>query len=110
MESHPTQDIRLQGIGVSSGIILGKAFLVEEGTVEIPTYSLNEKDEIEKEIKIFLKAIDTTRSQFLETKKEIRKKGFKKGYFIIDAYLMILEDKLLIEKKLVLEDVFRVKK
>jgi phosphoenolpyruvate-protein kinase (PTS system EI component) len=66
MESQPTQTIRLQGIGVSSGIILGKAFLVEQGKVEIPTYSLQEKDEIEKEIKIFLKAIDTTQSQFLE--------------------------------------------
>jgi len=98
MESQPTQDIRLQGIGVSSGIILGKAFLVAQGKVEIPTYSLQDKDEIEKEIKIFLKAIDITRSQFLETKKEIRKKGFKKGYFIIDAYLMILEDKLLIKE------------
>ncbi len=71
---------------------------MQQGKVEIPTYSLQEKDEIEKEIKIFLKAIDTTRSQFLETKKEIRKKGFKKGYFIIDAYLMILEDKLLIKE------------
>ncbi|HPD61238.1 MAG TPA: phosphoenolpyruvate--protein phosphotransferase [Thermodesulfobacteriota bacterium] len=98
MESQPTQDIRLQGIGVSSGIIIGKAFLVEQGTIEIPTYSLHEKDEIEKETKIFLKAIETTRSQFLETKKKIREKGFKKGDFIIDAYLMILEDKLLVKE------------
>jgi phosphoenolpyruvate-protein phosphotransferase (PTS system enzyme I) len=98
MQSQLRQEIHLQGIGVSSGIILGKAFLVEQGKVEIPTYSLHEKDEIEKEIKIFLKAIAITRSQFLETKKEIRKKGIKKGDFIIDAYLMILEDKLLIKE------------
>ena len=98
MKSQPIQNIRLQGIGVSSGIILGKAFLVEQGKVEIPTYSLYHKAEIEKETKLFLKAIETTKSQFLETKKEIREKGFKKGYFIIDAYLMILEDKLLIKE------------
>ena len=98
MESQKINDLRLQGTGVSSGIILGKAFLVEQGKVEIPTYSLRDKDAIEKEIKMFTKAIEVTKNQFSETKKEIRKKGFKKGDFIIDAYLMILEDKMLIKE------------
>ena len=98
MESQKSDNIRLQGIGVSSGIILGKAFLVEQGKVEISTYSLRGKEEVEKESKMFLKAVEATRKQLLETKKEIRKKGFKKGIFIIDAYLMMLEDKMLIKE------------
>ncbi|MCX8012353.1 MAG: PEP-utilizing enzyme, partial [Desulfobacterota bacterium] len=95
IDSQKVENIRLKGIGVSPGIILGKAFLVEQGKVEIPTYSLKDKKEIEKEVKTFLHAVELTRNQFLETKKEIKRKGLRKGDFIIDSYLMILEDKLL---------------
>jgi len=98
IESQRLENIRLKGIGASPGIILGKAFLVEQGKVDIPTYSLKGKNEIEKEIDTFLQAVELTRNQFLETKKEIKRKGFKKGDFIIDSYLMILEDNLLIKE------------
>lgn len=98
MESNKPNNLLLTGIGVSSGIIIGKAFLVEQGKIEIPTYSLKNKEAIEKEIEIFLNAIEVTRNQLLETKNEIKKKGYKEAGLIIDAYLMILEDKILIKE------------
>lgn len=89
----------LRGVGVSSGIAVGKAFLVEKGKIEIPTYSLRSQRESEKEIKSFLNALKLTRNQFLRTKNEIQKKeGYKEAGYIIDAYLMILEDKILIDE------------
>lgn len=98
MKSKKQNSLLLKGVGVSSGIVIGKAFLVEKGKVEISTYSLQNNKEIEKEIKMFLKAIKVTRDQLLETKNEIQKKGYKEAGFIIDAYLMMLEDKILIEE------------
>ncbi|MFH0812129.1 MAG: phosphoenolpyruvate--protein phosphotransferase [Pseudomonadota bacterium] len=98
MKSKKQNSLLLKGVGVSSGIVIGKAFSVEKGKVEISTYSLQNNKEIEKEIKMFLKAIKVTRDQLLETKNEIQKKGYKEAGFIIDAYLMMLEDKVLIEE------------
>lgn len=98
MKSKKQNSLLLKGVGVSSGIVIGKAFLVEKGKVEISTYSLQNNKEIEKEIKMFLKAIKVTRDQLLETKNETQKKGYKEAGFIIDAYLMMLEDKILIEE------------
>jgi len=99
MTSSKQHTMRLNGIGVSSGIVLGKAFLVDRGKVEISSYySLRSKEDIAKEIKIFLDAIQISRQQLLETKKGIQKKGYKEAGFIIDAYLMMLEDKLLVKE------------
>jgi len=91
-------NLKLQGIGVSPGIVIGKALLVERGKIEISTYPVNSKKEIEKEISTLLNAMDATRDQLLETKENIQKKGYKEAIFIINAYLMILEDKMLIEE------------
>jgi len=98
MKSKKTDNVLFKGVGLSSGIILGKAFVVDRGKIEVPTYSLKGKEDIEKEKKMFLDAIETTRHQLLETKKEIRKKGYKEVGYILDAYLMILEDKVLIKE------------
>ena len=92
-------NLRLKGVGVFSGIVLGKAFLVDRGKIEISSsYSLKNKEEIDKEVKLFLDSIQLTRKQFLTTKKEVQKKGYKEAGFIIDAYLMILEDKILVKE------------
>jgi phosphotransferase system enzyme I (PtsI) len=99
MTSSKQTNVRLNGIGVSSGIVLGKAFLVDRGKVEISSYhSLRSKEEIEREIKIFSDAIEISRQQLLEAKKGIQKKGYKEASFIIDAYLMLLEDKLIVKE------------
>jgi phosphoenolpyruvate-protein phosphotransferase (PTS system enzyme I) len=96
MELKAKHNVRLKGIGVSSGIIIGKALLVDQGKIELTTYSLKTKKDIEKETNLFLQAIAHTKQQFLETQKELKHKGYKEAGFILDAYLMILEDDMLI--------------
>jgi phosphotransferase system enzyme I (PtsI) len=98
MKYKKTDNVLFKGVGVSSGIVLGKAFVVDRGKIEVPTYSLKGKEDIEKEKKMFLDAIEATRHQLLETKKKIKKKGYKEVGYILDAYLMILEDKVLIKE------------
>lgn len=98
MESNRDQNIHLKGVGVSSGIVLGKAFLVDRGNVDISSYySLQTPEEIQIEQRKFLEAVEATRNQLIETKKELKKKGYKEAGYIIDAYLMILKDEVLIE-------------
>ncbi|MBN2467280.1 MAG: phosphoenolpyruvate--protein phosphotransferase [Deltaproteobacteria bacterium] len=91
-------NVKLNGVGVSPGIALGKAFVVDRGVVEISLYSLGTEQDIEKEIAMFLKAIESTRNQLQETKKKFQEKGHKEANFIIGAYLMILEDKILVDE------------
>ncbi|HNR12890.1 MAG TPA: phosphoenolpyruvate--protein phosphotransferase, partial [Thermodesulfobacteriota bacterium] len=83
----------------SSGIAVGKAFLVDRGDIEFPFYySLRNQEEVEQEQTMFLEAVEATRNELLETKKDLKKKGYKEAGYIIEAYLMILKDKVLIEE------------
>ncbi len=99
MNSHDQDTIILKGVGVSSGIVVGKAFLVDRRGVEFPFYySLRNQKEIEQEQTMFQEAVETTHNELLETKKDLKKKGYKEAGYIIEAYLMILKDKVLIEE------------
>jgi len=99
MPLNKQNNMRFKGEGVFSGIVVGKAFLVDKGRVEIPSYyPLKNKEEIEKEIKKFLDALELTRQQLLETKRGLEKKGYKEAGFIIDSHLMIVDDNILIKE------------
>jgi len=91
------KDILLKGIGVSPGIIIGKVFLLDPSEIEVSTISLNTKEEIDQEINLFKAALKESRQQLLNVKKEVEHKKYKEASYIIDAQILILEDKLLIE-------------
>ncbi len=98
---NPTEDqnVHIKGIGVSAGIVLGKAFLVDRGRVEVSApYSLTTEREIKKEKQMFLEAVEATKEQLQGTKKELKKKGYKEAGYVVEAYLMILKDKALLQE------------
>ncbi len=86
----------LKGIGVSSGIIKGKAYLVERQKVSAPHYYIK-KAQIPREIERLAGAIALTRKQLKSVGKKVDSKG---GHDIIshilNAQLMILKDEMLI--------------
>ncbi len=96
MESRK-KDVLLKGIGVSPGIIIGKAFLLDPSEIEISAIPLNTEAEINQEIRRFKASLKESKEQLLNVKKEVERKKYKEASYIIDAQTLILEDKLLIE-------------
>ncbi len=90
-------DLLLKGIGVSPGIIIGKAFLVDRREIELSTIHLNTDAEIKHELGRVKQALSESKQQLLNVKKEVEHKKIKEASYIIDAQILILEDKLLIE-------------
>ena len=86
----------LKGTAASSGIVIGKAFLVHRGRVSIPHKSI-EASQIAAEIKRFERAIDRSEHQLGEIKEKILAEEVRRHFFILDVHLMILEDKMLIQ-------------
>jgi phosphotransferase system enzyme I (PtsI) len=84
----------LHGIAASSGIAIGKVFLLEDEEFcliqkEIP------KDETKKEVARFRDALTKTRAEMLATQEKIYKTLGKEYARLADAYLLILEDPLI---------------
>ena len=96
----------IQGIGASSGIILGKAYLIERLTVRLPQKRIN-PDQVEEEVRRFLKAIHESRDQLIEIKEKILDPQVRRHSFILDVHLMILDDQMLFQDTV---DMIRKKK
>jgi phosphotransferase system enzyme I (PtsI) len=86
----------IQGIGASPGIIIGKAYLVERFKVRLPQKRID-PGQVEGEVKRFLDAIQESRGQLTEIKEKILDPQVRKHSFILDVYLMILDDEMLIQ-------------
>ncbi|NWG04586.1 MAG: phosphoenolpyruvate--protein phosphotransferase [Syntrophaceae bacterium] len=86
----------IQGIGASSGIVIGKAYLVERFKVRLPQKRI-EEGAVEGEVKRFLNAIQDSRDQLTEIKEKILDPQMRKHAFILDVHLMILNDEMLIQ-------------
>ena len=91
-------DIVLKGIGVSPGISIGMAFLVDGGRLETPAYCYLDLAYIPLEVKRFKKAVQESKDQLLKIRNKLLNdvKG-KEHIRIIDAHLLMLEDKMLID-------------
>lgn len=86
----------LRGTGASSGIVMGRAFLVHRGRVSIPHKAI-EPRRIASEIKRFKRAIERSKDQLREIKEKILAEEVRRHFFILDVHLMILDDKMLIQ-------------
>ncbi|MHB8346472.1 MAG: phosphoenolpyruvate--protein phosphotransferase [Acidiferrobacterales bacterium] len=86
----------LHGTGVSSGIAIGKAYVLHRERPEVPEYALPE-NLIETEVKRFTAAIDSARSQLERIRDHIPKSAPPEISSIIDTHLLILHDKMVCE-------------
>ncbi|MEK6726831.1 MAG: phosphoenolpyruvate--protein phosphotransferase [Deltaproteobacteria bacterium] len=90
------ENIILKGIGVSSGIAIGRAHLIERGRVEVEERPIK-KVQVEKEVNRFRRAVEQSKLQLQRIKEKLLKEGAKEHVYIIDAHLLILEDRMLID-------------
>lgn len=88
----------IRGIGVSPGIAMGKAFLLKRDKINFSGEINITSDMIPEEVERFKKAIEKTREDLLAVKNKINEKGYQEAGHIIDAQLMIIEDKALFDR------------
>ena len=84
----------LKGIGVSPGIVIGKAAILErQRTTFIPRRI--PAGQIADEIKRFEEAIEKSKEQLEEVKQRILAKGFSQHSYILDVHLKVMDDRML---------------
>jgi phosphotransferase system enzyme I (PtsI) len=89
----------LHGIGASSGIVLGKAFLIERSKARLPQKRI-EAQQVEQEVERFMRALQESQNQLTEIKERILDPQVRRHALILDVHLMILNDKMLIQDTL----------
>ncbi len=90
------RNIVIKGIGVSPGIVRGKAYVLDYMDVQIPYINLKSAVEIDDEVKRFRKALRLSKSQLLEIRKRISEGKVLEPLFIIDVHILMLKDNMLI--------------
>lgn len=85
---------RLRGIGVSPGIAIGEVLLTERVIFTQRKESIP-PDKVEDELARLRKAVERTRIQLKRVKEQIKNKLGEDHSFILEAHLLMLEDKSL---------------
>jgi phosphotransferase system enzyme I (PtsI) len=89
-----SEETVLKGIGISPGIVIGKAALLERRrTTFIPRRVT--AGQVTSEVKRFEEAIEKSKGQLEEVKQQILKKGFRQHSYILDVHLKVMEDRML---------------
>ncbi len=86
----------LKGIGVSPGIVIGKAYLYDRFDAQVSFYRLRDKNHVAKEIKRFRAALKESEKQLLEVKNRLFELAGREPLYIIDVHIMILKDRMFI--------------
>jgi len=92
------ENFLLRGIGVSQGVAIGKALLLKRSKVEVSKYAQILPEEIPGEVEKFKAAIEETRKNLVAVREKTRQKGFQEASHIMDAQLMIIEDRALVDR------------
>jgi phosphotransferase system enzyme I (PtsI) len=92
--SSTSEEKVLKGIGVSPGIVIGKAALLER---QRPTFVPRRitAGQVAAEVKRFEEAIKKSKEQLEEVKQRILEKGFSQHSYILDVHLKVMDDRML---------------
>jgi phosphotransferase system enzyme I (PtsI) len=95
---HGKKTFVLNGIGVSPGIVTGKAYLFDPLDINLSFYKLNDVSLIPKEIKRFKTALKESERQLLEIQGNLKKTKINEPLYVIDVHILILKDKKFISR------------
>lgn len=88
----------LKGIGVSPGIVIGKAYRFDPLDIQLSFYKLEDKTLIPREIQRFKNAVKESERQLLEIQDNLKKTKVTEPLYIIDVHILILKDKNFINR------------
>lgn len=97
MTEEDQKNIVLKGIGVSPGVVTGKAYLFDRLDSQVSFYKLK-KTMVAKEVKRLRAAVKASEEELRELKRRLGAMEEVKHLNIIDMHLMILRDRSLIAK------------
>ena len=83
----------LKGVGVSPGIVIGRAYLFDRLDNHISYYKFCEQGDVTKEVKRLRAAIKSSDMQLRELKDKLSHTGGKEPLYILDVHLLLLKDK-----------------
>jgi phosphoenolpyruvate-protein phosphotransferase (PTS system enzyme I) len=83
--------LALHGTGVSSGIVIGKAHVLQRELPEIPRYTVG-KHQIDAEIARFTRAVEAARSHLQNIRARIPADAPREAASFLDTHLLILDD------------------
>ncbi len=86
--------LALHGTGVSDGIAIGKAFVLQLELPEIPEYAIP-KEYIEEEVTRFQRAVEASRRQLITIREHIPANAPPEATSFLDAHLLMLDDKMI---------------
>lgn len=84
-----------QGIGVSLGVAIGKAYVIDRNRVSVSRHNISEED-VPAEIARFKRAVATSKDQLEDIRKKLSQDIGEEHGYILDSHLMILDDKMLV--------------
>ncbi len=84
--------LALYGMGVSEGITIGRAHVLQRQHLEIPEYVLP-RHLVEEEVVRFEQAIAAARAQLIDVRNQIPPNAPAEAASFIDTHVLILEDK-----------------
>jgi len=91
--THNKKTMVLKGIGVSPGVVSGRAYLFDRLDSQIAFYKLEKAGLITQEIKRFREALRTSERQLKEIKSRLTEAAGLEPLYIMDVHIMILKDR-----------------
>jgi len=86
-----------EGLGVSEGIAIGPAYVLESEDLNTDSYQISE-EEVEEEIARFHEALRLADEELRDIRRQVEEKIDRQQASIFDAHLMILEDPQIVEE------------
>jgi phosphotransferase system enzyme I (PtsI) len=93
--------MELTGTGVSPGIAVGRAMVVERQAHSVFRLSLD-ASQVEAEVARLTRAVDASRRQLQRIRERLSREGGLPHAYIFDAHLLMLDDPLLLERSVAL--------
>lgn len=87
----------LNGVAVSPGIAIGKAYLVDRRKVEIPRFSLLDDSHVPEEMDRFREAVRKSQEELHEIRNRMRDTVMEEHLYILDAHIRMLQDRTLLQ-------------
>ena len=86
--------VQLQGIAVSPGIVIGKAFLLDRRKVRPPERTID-AEEVDGEIRRLRRALAETRAQLENLRSHYEEKKLGDHSYLVDVHLLMLDDRMI---------------
>jgi phosphoenolpyruvate-protein phosphotransferase (PTS system enzyme I) len=88
----------LKGIGVSPGVVIGKAYRFDPLDAQVSFYKLSDDASILHEIERFKNALKESSRQLLELQDNLKKTKVTEPIYVIDVHILLLADKKFINR------------